>query len=331
MDRYNILKNLKDDASRFITLVTEQRTHPHSIRLLRKAIYLWFLVNTLILLPTAPDFWGQDSFVPALDPEVVQANPFINILSLEGMGGYYGGFIALQIILLLMGILCIYPRVVSILIYFVCINLDNKAYVILDGGNNLMHLMLIYLIFMNPSHGSPPAASPGFWKSLDNGFSNAAFLMARLQVVIVYLVSGLGKVAGELWQNGTALYYTLNVDEYTHPFAKNLVTQYPVLTVTGTYLTLLYQVAFPWLVWNRKLRPYLLTIGTLIHLQISFVMGLFMFGFAIAVAYLSFTTDNVAEKILKKVNSFFSWISKKLRQLFLLLPRHQGTGMKEIG
>jgi hypothetical protein len=316
---------------RFTALVTEQRTHPHSIRLLRKAIYLWFLVNTLILLPSAPQFWGQDSFIPNIDPEVVYANPLINILSLEGMDRYYPVFLILQIILLVLGILCVYPRAISILIYLVSINLDNRAFVILDGGNNLMHLMLIYLIFMNPSPPAQAASSIGFWKSLDNGFSNAAFLMARLQVVIVYMVSGLGKVAGELWQNGTALYYTLNVDEYTHPIARDIVTQYPVLTVTGTYVTLLYQVAFPWLVWNRKIRPYLLSLGTLIHLQISFVMGLFMFGFAIAVAYLSFTTDHVAEKILKKIDGFFSWIVQKLRQLIAIPARRQEIEMKEAG
>ena len=116
---------------------------------------------------------------------------------------------------------------------------------------------------------------------------------------MMYLISGLSKVGGELWQNGTALYYTLQVDEYTHPFAKDLVSRYPILTVLGSYTTLLYQVMFPWLVWNKRVRPWLLSIGSCIHLQISLVMGLFMFGFAIAVAYLSFSNEKFAEKVLR--------------------------------
>ncbi len=111
---------------------------------------------------------------------------------------------------------------------------------------------------------------------------------------------------GVLWQNGTAIYYTLQVDEYTHPVAKDLVSRYAILTVLGSYITLLYQVMFPWLVWNKKVRPWLLTVGSCIHMQISFVMGLFMFGFAIAVAYLSFASEKFAEKILRSFdNSLF--------------------------
>jgi len=295
------IHSLKSTTEKGVDVLTGDITHPHSIRLLRKLVYAWFLVNTLILLPKSGEFWGPDALIPKIDASVTDKNPLLYLLNSPAVAPFYFWFITLQIVLLIAGILCVYPRFVSVLIYIVTLNLDNKAYVILDGGNNLMQLILLYMILMDPS--VPKNKYKGrLLNQLNNAISNCCFYMVRFQVVVVYLVSGLAKVTGVLWQNGTALYYTLNVDEYSHPIAKKLVSSYPVLSVLGSYATLMYQLSFPWLVWNRKIRTYLLAFGTFIHIQISFVMGLFMFGFAIAVSYFSFTTDGVAKKILAKFN-----------------------------
>jgi len=299
--------------------ITNHITHPHSIRLLRKLVYGWFLINTLILIPSASEFWAQSSLVPKIDNQVSNQYPVLYLLSYDFFAPYYKVFIGLQIIFLIAGILCIYPRIVSILIYLVTINLDNKAYVILDGGNNLLQIILLYMIFMNPS------LIPNMYRNttlnrINNAVSNLSFYLVRIQLVVVYLVSGLAKVSGELWQNGTALYYTLNVDEYSHPIAKKLISNFPAISVLGTYATLIYQVLFPWLVWNRKIRPYILAFGTFIHIQISFVMGLFMFGFAIAVSYFSFTTDEAAKKILRFPNRIILFFKKKMVRRKKLIP-----------
>ena len=278
--------------------LSDERWNPSATRLLRKAVYCWCLVNTLILLPDAPEFWSTTALTPATPPEIVDAQKWSHLLDLPLLQNSYGYFIAAQIILLVAGMACIYPRVISVLIYFLTINIDNKVYVILDGGNNLIHLFLLYFILIDPSKKTA-VQKAGLGGMLNNGFTNLAFLMCRLQVVMMYLIAGLSKVGGVLWQNGTAIYYTLQVDEYTHPLAKDLVSRYTILAVMGTYITLLYQVMFPWLVWNKKMRPWLLSVGSCIHLQISFVMGLFMFGFAIAVAYLSFAGEKFAERILR--------------------------------
>lgn len=292
------MNNLQFAINNKLLSLTTERWNPSVARLLRKAVYCWCLVNTLILLPDAAEFWSSSALTPTMPPEVIQQQVWSHLLSLPQFQNLYGYFIAAQIVLLIAGMACIFPRIVSILIYFVTINIDNRVYVILDGGNNLIHLFLLYFILIDPSKNTGRPAS-NFLSRMSNAFTNLSLLMCQLQVVMMYLISGLSKVGGELWQNGTALYYTLQVDEYTHPFAKDLVSRYPILTVLGSYTTLLYQVTFPWLVWNKKVRPWLLSIGSCIHLQISLVMGLFMFGFAIAVAYLSFSNEKFAEKVLR--------------------------------
>ncbi|MCW3109939.1 MAG: hypothetical protein JWQ09_4445 [Segetibacter sp.] len=297
----NFNRKIKTSIDTGIETFTSDITHPYTVRLLRKVVYLWFLINTIILLPMASEFWGAEALIPKIESSVTSHYRLLYLLQFSFFAPYYKLFICLQIILLILGILCVYSRIISILIYFFTINLDNKAFVILDGGNNLMQLILLYLIFMDPTIPKNKYKSQ-FINHLNNSLSNASFYMVRLQIVIVYLVSGLGKVAGTLWQNGTALYYTLNVDEYSNPFAKHLISLYPIFSVIGTYATMIYQICFPWLIWNRKIRPYLLAFGTFIHIQISFVMGLFMFGLAIATSYLSFMPNDAARKVLNAVN-----------------------------
>ena len=291
---------LIEKINNHINSVCNEIKHPYTIRLFRKLVYSWFLINTLILLPAGEEFWGSNALIPDFDKHLTQVKGLelmLNILNNPSFTKYYPFFIFLQLSLLVLGILCIYPRFVSILIYIVTLNLDNRAYVILDGGNNLLQIMLLYLIIVDPSTKHNPYKLD-IINYVNNALSNLCFLMIRLQIVIVYLVSGLAKVDGTLWQNGTALYYTLNIDEYSHPLAKEIISKFPIISVIGTYCTLIYQLAFPWLVWNTKIRSYLLSFGTLIHIQISFVMGLFMFGFAIATSYFAFMTNEVAYQIL---------------------------------
>lgn len=56
---------------------------------------------------------------------------------------------------------------------------------------------------------------------------------------------------GEPWQNGTALYYILQVKEFNLPWIGNLITSSDILIVFGTYFTVMLQVAFPFLLFNK--------------------------------------------------------------------------------
>lgn len=293
--------------------LTESRTHPHTIRLFRRVIYGWFLMSTLLLLPAAGEFWGPNALIP---PHPFIEAPVLHLLEIPLIQQHYTLFLAIYIVLLLAGMSCRWPRTVAVLIYVTAMSANNRAWIILDGGDNLMQLMLFYLIFMDPS----PVSEEARPRPLSNALSNAAFLIARLQVVAVYLVAGLAKIDGELWQNGTALYYTLSVDDFTLPSVRYIVSHYPILSVAGTYSTLAYQVSFPWLVWNRRVRPYLMAFGTCLHLQIALVMGLFSFGLAVMAAYACFFTDERSALVLDKFSRWRSALAIDVLAIRRLWP-----------
>ncbi len=273
---------------RFRDRVLETQTHPNTIRLFRAVVSVWVILNTLMLLPAAEHFWSAHSYVPV--PLLDHASPWdkaLNLLSFDAVAPYYLVFVGMQVLAAVFAGLSIAPRLSSLALYFFTMNLDNRAAVILDGGNNLIHILLFLLIFMTPCAGV-----------VGNAFSNAAFFMARLQVAMLYATAGLLKVHGELWTKGVALYYTMNVLEYGNRLVGELMAASPVLLAAGSFATVLFQVTFPILIWPRVTRPLLMAAGTLFHLAIVFVMGLTSFGFAMCASYFVFYTDAQAARVL---------------------------------
>lgn len=279
--------------------ITGPISHPETIQLFRGVIYSWVILNTIFLLPAHEHFWSWDSYI---EPQSLQGlswfeMPFY-LLNIERLNFLYKPFLVLQILFAILAIKGPLPRLASLAVYFFSMNLDNKAHVILDGGNNLMHLFLFYLIFISPRRDQGIS-----WKNyVTNSFSHLGLFLCRIQLVTVYLSAGLSKAHGELWPKGVALYYTLNISEYTHPALQALINNWPIIVVGGSLGTMAFQLSFPYLVWSRPIRPYVLAAGTLLHLGIAFGMGLMSFGFAMCASYFVFYDNDRARKVLHFLN-----------------------------
>ena len=166
----------------------------------------------------------------------------------------------------------------------------------LDGGDNLMSLLLFYNMIVNSDQ-----LSPAF-----NFFSNLGIMSGKLQIALVYLVAGLTKVTGHLWTTGTALYYALNVDIFTHPLMKDFVNTNVLISTIGSYSILLFQISFPFMVWNSKLKRIYLLAGTFLHLGILFGMGLTTFGCAMIISYFAFYSNQEAKLILTRLEKLLN-------------------------
>lgn len=158
----------------------------------------------------------------------------------------------------------------------------------LDGGDNLMSLLLFYNMIVNLDQLSP----------VFNFFSNLGIISGRLQIALVYLVAGLTKITGHLWTTGTALYYALNVDIFTHPLMKDLVNTNILISTIGSYSILIFQISFPFMIWNFNFKRIYLLAGTVLHLGILFGMGLTTFGCAMISSYFVFYSNQEAKHTL---------------------------------
>lgn len=215
-------------------------------------------------------------------------------------------------------------KVTSILNFIFVWSLMARNHLILDGGDNISRILLVYLIFVNTTayfsidaylkdkYGKieTEVASTNF--SLRNLVHNLAVLACLVQVSIVYITSGLHKIMGELWQSGTALYYILQVEEFSHPFFRDLILSSDVAIVFGSYMAVFVQLTFPFLLFNRYTK-YIGMAGIIsMHLGIAVVMGLFSFSFIMIANQLLFLSD----KEYTALHSFINRKHARIRRVF---------------
>jgi hypothetical protein len=176
-----------------------------------------------------------------------------------------------------------------------------------DGGDNLLRLVLIYLCFAQLSahwsldarrearrqatgHDTRNTAHLG-WR-VATVIHNGAVLAALFQVCVLYMASGLFKAQGQSWQDGTALYYMLQIETLqSWPQLSRLIYTNSVALVIFAYLAVLLQIAFPFLMLNSVTRRVGLAAIVGMHGGIGVLLALPFFSLIMIVADMLFIRD----------------------------------------
>ena len=114
---------------------------------------------------------------------------------------------------------------------------------------------------------------------------NGAMLVIVAEVCLIYSTAGWYKIQGSHWQDGTALYYPLHLDDFTPwPALSHALAGNDVMVMLITYGTVIVQVAFPFTLFNRRVKNVLLCAMMLEHASIALVLGLPFFSLAMIAA-----------------------------------------------
>lgn len=117
--------------------------------------------------------------------------------------------------------------------------------------------------------------------------TRVATRLLQVHVAVLYLFAGLSKLKGQTWWTGEAVWLGAANYEYQsgslewlawHPFLVNFLT----------HATVFFEISFCVFVWMRSLRPIVLLGGTLLHLGIGGFLGMWTFGLAMILTYVSF-------------------------------------------
>ena len=127
---------------------------------------------------------------------------------------------------------------------------------------------------------------------------NSAIVLCQLQVVFIYLVSGWDKLFSPTWQTGIAFDYIAHLNTMYNPFFVG-VFDHPVLHLTLSWTTILFELAFVFLVWFEKTRLPILLTGVLFHLFIWIVLSLPDFASTMMLSYIIFLKDADYDRIRK--------------------------------
>ncbi|WP_406124741.1 hypothetical protein [Streptomyces sp. NBC_00989] len=159
---------------------------------------------------------------------------------------------------------------------------------LLEGGDNLAQILVIFLIFTVSDAYFAPGAKKRRERLLaadrpptvSTVLHNLAAFLIVFQTAVLYFAAGYWKIFGKVWQDGVAMYYISRETEFhmSATFAHLMGNAY--LGTAVSYATVLMELAFPIALLSS--RAWLRKTNTLalegMHLGIAAFMGLVCFG-----------------------------------------------------
>ncbi|MGW6398851.1 HTTM domain-containing protein [Streptomyces sp. NPDC055134] len=273
-------------------------------------------------------------------------------------------------------------RAMSVLFMIGVLSLQNRSIFMGDGGDNVIHLMSIYLVFTRCGQvwsldarraararedsaresdiGPPDRVGPvawwlaglglsvitfmgvvsggwlvvfwglwavqGLWWSVNrrdpyseprllldviaNLAHNAALLVIMAEACLIYATAGWYKIQGSRWQDGTAVYYPLHLDYFSPwPALGDLLASHGLMVMLVSYGTVAVQVAFPFTLFNRRVKNVLLVAMMCEHAAIAVLLGLPFFSLAMIAADAVFLPTS----FLKRLGG---WVARARGRLF---------------
>ena len=179
---------------------------------------------------------------------------------------------------------------------------------IINSGDIAVQFLLFYLIFAQSYQYfvcSKKIKSHSDFKRLINLLSNLAVLSIMLYLCIAYLAVGLSKLFEPLWQSGEATYYALLNERYKGTSLNELIVKNKWVNYMINYGTILFELLFPFIIWFKKLRRYLLVTGIIFHLCIYIFMMIYGFQIIFILMYGFFLPNDQLLKFADKISNFF--------------------------
>lgn len=316
---------LSDMAERwFRWLTTSQRNTRSfaSLRILYGAGLLMFLVPSI---PERSLLWGPASFW--VDPEAKRRGyvTFDLLITKSDPLLFDIGYFAL-IALVVLFLIGFQTRVVTVLMLILLVSLQSNNGYVLNGGDTLYRITLLFLVFANLSrHWSVDAwiarrrerkaarvgrrpVPPLVPAPIRNAAHNAALVLCCFQIIVVYAVSGIWKLLGDEWPGGTALFYALRIDTFmAYPAINELIWQSSLLIYVATFIALWTQTLFPLAVMWRPTRIFVLVSLVFMHLGIAVLLGLWPFSLAMIALDMLFIRDSTWDRVLGAIRSTRLW------------------------
>ena len=178
-------------------------------------------------------------------------------------------------------------RLAAAVVFVAFVSLSKRNPFVGNSGDGLIRVLALYLM-LAPSAGKLrdlPRRAP--W----------ALRLIQVQISLLYLATVWAKLRGTTWPDGTAVGYAFRLEDLVR-FPLPDLGQWLALTNALTWAALAIELSIGVLVWNRRLRPWVLLAGICLHLGIEYRLRVGFFSWAVLVGYLAFVPGDVAERLL---------------------------------
>jgi hypothetical protein len=324
------------------------------VRIGFSATWLLFLLREF---PHRQELYGPDGpWSWDLARQLIADNGAFTVLMWSGSQFWFELVYVLAVLASLLLLLGWRTRTLSVLFMVGVLSLQNRSIFVGDGGDNVLHLMSLYLVFTRCGQvwsldarrarkararvlfdAARDRVGPALWAVLGallvagtaagkldgdllvpvilwgmwlaqavwwavarreqggeprmlldivgNLVHNAALFVIMAEACLIYATAGWYKIQGSRWQDGTAVYYPLHLDYFSPwPALSDLMSSSGTMVMLVTYGTVVVQVAFPFTLFNRRVKNILLAVMMTEHAVIAVVLGLPFFSLAMIAA-----------------------------------------------
>ena len=191
-----------------------------------------------------------------------------------------------------------------------------------DQGDNAYRMFLLAMVFTNSSmrwsldarrraRSAEPAAREDLpWSWAPITAHNLALVVLAFQVCAIYVSGGLYKAGGDPWAHGYAIYDPLQTAQFgTWPVLSDLLTAWGPMVVVMTWGSLMFQIAFPFLLFNRYTKIIALLGILSFHIAIGVLMGLPWFSLTMIAVDAIFIRD----RSYRRLGGWLGFIKRSLR------------------
>jgi len=206
-----------------------------------------------------------------------------------------------------------FSRVASIIVLLGIISFQHRNFLVTNSGDGLVRNLALFCAL----------APSGESLSIDRLLRDRehfwdfpmrapwALRLIQLQISIGYLSSVWHKAGNELWRNGTAVAYSLRIQDIHRFSTPAFITHSAVLTEVLTYGTLASEFALGVLLWNAAARPWVIIVGILLHLSIDYWILVGFFSYAMFAGYVAFAKpENARRWILATRDRAKRWLRR---------------------
>jgi Vitamin K-dependent gamma-carboxylase len=220
--------------------------------------------------------------------------------------------VAALLALLALGSICLiaglFTRVAAVVVFLGLLSFERRNPFVFNSGDGLLKVIAFYLM-LAPSGESLSLdrlrrTRDAFWEFPRR--APWALRLMQVQLSVLYLSTLWTKLQGRTWNDGTAISYAVRLDDLDRFRAPGFVAGSELVTNALTYATLAIEASIAVLVWNRKLRPWVLGLGVLLHLGIDLTIRVGFFSYALFVLYLAFVPPETGSRLLRSVRRWFA-------------------------
>jgi hypothetical protein len=217
-----------------------------------------------------------------------------------------------------------HSRLAALTVFVLILSFEHRNLWVFNSGDLAVRIEALFLA-LSPCGAAlsvDQLRSAGtFWSAQQR--ARWPLRLMQVQLSLIYLASVQAKLNGDAWPQGTAVSYALRLpDMLLLPFPDGPASN-ALLMNFATWVTLTIELCIGILVWHKRLRPWVLAVGVVMHTVIMVTITVGFFTLAMFVLYLAFVPPEVVQRFPCDVQRLAMKLPRRANGAPFLLSRRQ--------